>query len=227
MTDNANTTPPSDQEKEASAQFNAAVGLPPKPDAESGQPFPPHAPGYIRADRGRPELDRGRDTKLSQKPTPPPGQGPTLAWYRSSRRKALIFAGALVVVAIGVNFAAYGFSVEPLRVWWIWALALGFAVVMYFSVKVESIAAGAEWVMERKTWVRTYELASIKAYTYSNTLNMHLIDRDGRKLEISIDHLQDDRRIWDLTYNGILHSAVKNGAETNQLARGTLNLPGG
>jgi hypothetical protein len=34
----------------------------------------------------------------------------------------------------------------------------------------------------------------------------------------------DDRRIWDYVYNGMLHSVVKNRAETNGLARRTLNL---
>lgn len=37
--------------------------------------------------------------------------------------------------------------------------------------------------------------------------------------------LQDDRRIWDYVYNGLLHSVVKNRADTNALARRTLGLP--
>ena len=54
---------------------------------------------------------------------------------------------------------------------------------------------------------------------------MHLVDRDGRKLQTNISRLQDDRRIWDLAYNGILHSVVGNSADTNQLARKSLKLP--
>lgn len=199
--------------------------LPVKPNSETGQPLPPHAPGYMRAGKGTPEHGRGRDTTNSRKPRPPAGQGPTLVWYRASKRKAVIFAIGLFVFVGIFLFISRGFQVNWLPYWQVWVALIFFAVLMYFSAKAANCAAGVEWVMEGKSWVRVYELKSIKAYTYSNDLNLHLIDADGRKMQVSVTLLQSDRQIWDLTYNGILHSAIKNGAETNQLARGTLKLP--
>ncbi|WP_156096154.1 hypothetical protein [Amycolatopsis jejuensis] len=125
---------------------------------------------------------------------------------------------------IGI-FIEHGFTTGWFRLWWLRLAAAAFSLLAYPIVKEEGAAAGAEWVMFNRAWVRLYELTSVRAYSYGNTLNIHLVDHDGRKLQTSIDRLQDDRRIWDLTYNGILHSIVKNGADSNQLARGTLNLP--
>ncbi|WP_133116457.1 hypothetical protein [Amycolatopsis antarctica] len=166
-----------------------------------------------------------RDSTLSRKHEPPPGQGPTLVWYRSSRRGS--FLGALWVVGLvcfglwvsrGFDFYLFGF-------WQIWLVILAGATLGFFIGKAENCAAGAEWVMENKVWVRTYELVKINAYPYSNTLNLHLTDSGDRKLEISLSRLQDDRRIWDYVYNGLLHSVVNNRADTNALARRTLGLP--
>jgi GMP synthase PP-ATPase subunit len=130
-----------------------------------------------------------------------------------------------VLVMIGI-FVIRGFTANWFHFWWIWPAVAGFSLLAYPIVIKEGTAAGAEWVMVNKGWVRVYELTSIKAYTYSNTLNLHFVDSGGRKLQAGIGRLQDDRRIWDLTYNGILHSVVNNAAETNHLARGTLRLPG-
>ncbi|MEC3980399.1 hypothetical protein [Amycolatopsis sp. H20-H5] len=222
MADESNRAPANESPK---GELVGSVWLPPKPDPVTGQPFPPQGPAYVRSDQSPPEFDRGRDTTVSGKHRPPPDQGPTLAWYRSSRRKGLIFAVVLAVVVVGIIFVSHGFVTDWLSVWWMWLLVAGFAALMYFSVKAENCAAGAEWVMENKTWIRTYELRSIKAYTYSNSLNLHFVDSAGRTLKINLSRLQDDRRIWDLVYNGILHSVVKNAADTNQLARGSLKLP--
>ena len=201
------------------------TSLPPKPDPQTGQPFPPHAPAYTSTDKGDPALDHDRDTSLSAKLRPPSGQGPTLVWYQASRRKALTaVAGVYVLVMVGI-FIVRGFTTDWMHFWWIWVAMAAGAALAYPIVMKESSAAGAEWVMMNKAWVRTYELTSVKAYTYSNSLNLHLVDRDGRKLQTNISRLQDDRRIWDLAYNGILHSVVGNRADTNQLARKSLRLP--
>ena len=207
------------------AEQLGALRLPPKPDPETGQPFPPHAPAYTSIDKGDPALDRDRDTGLSAKLRPPAGQGPTLVWYQASRRKAVTaVAGVYALITLGL-FVVRGFATDWMHFWWGWVAIGAISALAYPIVMKESSAAGAEWIMANKAWVRTYELTSVKAYTYSNSLNLHLVDRDGRTLKTNISRLQDDRRIWDLAYNGILHSIVDNRAETNQLARGTLKLP--
>jgi len=221
----ADDTEPAAAPESQPAEQLGAVRLPPKPDPETGQPFPPQAPAYASTDKGDPDSDPNRDTSLSAKLRPPSGQGPTLVWYQASRRKALTaVAGVYVLVMVGI-FIVRGFTTDWMHFWWIWVAMAAGAALAYPIVLKESSAAGAEWVMMNKAWVRTYELTSVKAYTYSNSLNLHLVDRDGRKLQTNISRLQDDRRIWDLAYNGILHSVVGNGADTNQLARKSLKLP--
>jgi len=50
-------------------------------------------------------------------------------------------------------------------------------------------------------------------------------DSGGRKLRYRFIDLSSDRMLWDLTYNGILHSVIAGGAETNWMLRRTLALP--
>jgi len=50
-------------------------------------------------------------------------------------------------------------------------------------------------------------------------------DSEGRKLRYKFVDLSSDRLLWDLTYNGILHSVIAGGAETNGMLRKTLALP--
>jgi hypothetical protein len=69
------------------------------PDRETGLPRPPHAPLFMGS-RRRPDQDPSRDTRPSATPQAPDGQGPVLAWYRSSRRGAVIPAVLGVVVIV-------------------------------------------------------------------------------------------------------------------------------
>ena len=222
MADNPDYTPsPEPAHSERADSFS----LPPKPSAGSGQPFPPHAPAYSGTEKGAPELDRDRITILSRKPQPPKGQGSTLAWYQASPRKGFFAVLWTYVLVIAGLFIVRGFSTDWFHVWWLWVGMAALSLLAYPITMKDNYAAGAEWVMVNKDWALTYELVSVKAYTYSNSLNLHFVDSGGRTLKANISRFQDDRRIWDLLYNGILHSVVINGAETNQLARGTLKLP--
>lgn len=221
----ADDTNPAAASEPQPAEPLGAAHLPPKPDAETGQPFPPHAPAYAAKPKGSPDTDPDRDNSSAARLRPPAGQGPTLVSYQASRAKALrLSIYAYIVIMLGI-FIVRGFATDWMHFWWIWVAMAAGAALVYPIVLKEGSAAGAEWVMMAKAWVRTYELTSVKAYTYSNTLNLHLVDRDGRTLKTAIDRLQDDRRIWDLAYNGILHSVVEGGADTNQLARKSLRLP--
>ncbi|MGH3624663.1 MAG: hypothetical protein ACRDQ5_23225, partial [Sciscionella sp.] len=57
--------------------------LPPRPDPQTGEPFPPHAPKYKNADL-HPEDNPNYELRLSRKPQPPPDMGPVLVWHRDS-----------------------------------------------------------------------------------------------------------------------------------------------
>jgi hypothetical protein len=200
-------------------------GLPPQPDPQTGQPRPPHAPA-LHTNRTPPELDRDRETTLSRKPKPPPEQGPVLAWYRASWYGTVRSGvGSFVLLLIGLTVLGWikGIGFHIFGFWFIWVIAVLAALGVAASTRKDWCAAGADWVMHQKAWVRTYELVEIKTRGISNTIYVYLTDKDGRKIDASIDILQSDRLVWDLLYNGMRHSVAK-GAALKGTARSALGL---
>ncbi|GDY33958.1 hypothetical protein [Gandjariella thermophila] len=201
------------------------AGLPPKPDPQTGQPRPPHAPA-LHTNRTPPESDRDRETRLSRKPEPPPGQGPVLAWYRASWYGTVrLGIVGFVILLVGAAVLGYikGYGLHVFSLWFTW-LVMGLAAVgIAASTRKDWCAAGADWVMHQGAWVLTYELTEIKTRGISNTIYVYLTDKDGRKIDASIDILQSDRLVWDLLYNGMRHSVAK-GAALKGTARSALGL---
>lgn len=202
--------------------YLAASELPPRPDPQTGQPMPPHAPGFIGTTAPDP---RGRILDPAQAPAPPPGQGQVLAWYKSSRRGALLLAvGIFALITAGV-FAAQGFSIRWMTIWWIWPLIGLFSVGGYFTRSMVEVSAGADWLQYRRHWVKTYDLANVTTYYRGNNYWIRLHDRDGHAINVSVSHIQENREVWDLLYNGILHSVITGGAETNGHLHGVFHVP--
>lgn len=77
---------------------------------------------------------------------------------------------------------------------------------------------GADWLLYRGVWVKTYELTDIDTHTVDGTILLALTDVDGRTIETSFATLQRDRRVWDYLYNGIRHS-IAAGAQLHGNAR--------
>lgn len=193
--------------------------LPPKPGIETGLPRPPRAP----VDPGSGDGTGERNERY--KPSPPPGQGPVLEWYKGSRYRSIAAGiGGVLVVAFGLTLKDGG-SLEWASTWWMWLFPLAAGPLITLSVRAAGCAAGAEWFAVGKNWVRTYELASVKLKTPANYRQLQLEDTDGRKLSIKLLTAQERHDLWDLVYNGILHSVVERGAETNALARRAFKLP--
>ncbi|MHA6800614.1 hypothetical protein [Bounagaea algeriensis] len=199
--------------------------LPPKPDASTGEPRPPRAPGLRKEEKPPKELDRDRDTRLSRKPTPPEGEGPVLAWYRHSQRKALAVGfTAFCILVVGITLMQ-GFDFRWMQFWYVWLILLVGSALIYGTLRVVNPAVGAEWLKVGKQWVRLYELTEIKGRSRSAAVHLDLVDSSGRKVMVQSDHLQEDRDMWDLVYNGMAHSVVLGGAEVNGVARSTFQLP--
>lgn len=78
-----------------------------------------------------------------------------------------------------------------------------------------------------KRWVATYELSSVKISHQSDRPDLTLKGRDGRWFGADLRELQDEPWIWDLAYNGILHSVVDGAAEADAHTRLQLRLPPG
>lgn len=197
--------------------------LPARPDPWTGQPRPPHAPGFAGSDR--PDK-RDRITDPAKAPAAPEGQGPVLAWYKSSRRGAFkVSAVALLVLCpLGVTIDQ-GFSVAWMRVWQAWLVLVVGCVLIYFARRSVQCSAGADWLRRKNGWVKLYELIKVTAHRGSNTLYLHLKDHDGRELQIKVDDLQENRLMWDLVYNGLLHSVIDRGAQTNGRLHAALAVP--
>src|SRR5207249_2037980 len=84
-------------------------------------------------------------------------------------------------------------------------------------------AAGADWVRNRKEWVKTYELTEIEMHLHRAGIELFLKDGSGRSFSSRLADLQANRDLWDLVYNGIRHS-LANGAKANSYARNALKL---
>lgn len=185
--------------------------LPPRPDAQTGEPRPPaaptqHAEGY-------------NERKPSRVPRPPKGQSPVLEYYRASRLSVWLTAPVPVVVIVVALVLHSG--IHALGYWQIWLLLAGYFAFLIYASRSEVVTAGADWVRFRRHWVRTYELTSIRLVARgANGHDLVLEDRDGRAVGAKPYLFQANRRLWDLVHLGMRHSAA-NGAEVNRPARGT------
>jgi hypothetical protein len=217
----------------SSAENSAAEHLPPRPDSQTGEPFPPHGLSYFGGKETRPEDNPYREIRLSYKPEPPPGSGPVLAWHRENRHGKLATALAgLVILTIGAACISLlrgdGFAV--LGYWQVWVIILAGTALASSPFTYLTFSAGADWLqvdhvrwgVHRRMWVDLYELKKIDASYGGTTFHLWLYDKDIG-LSRSFEELQRERRIWDLVYNGILHS-VANGAQVSKQAIGILKL---
>jgi hypothetical protein len=109
--------------------------------------------------------------------------------------------------------------------WWLW-LAIGSlsGLGTLLTGATEGMEAGADWFRYRKSWIRTYELIEIKLEKAWGTDSLSLKDADGRQLSIKIYDIQTNPDLWNLVYNGILHSVHRGGAVANERAVVRLRL---
>jgi len=204
-------------------RYLAAEELPPRPDPSAGLPRPPRAPGFIGRDiSAKDSVIREQDEALA--PGSPPGQSPVLVWYRESRRGTVIGVVTFGLALVGLATLARG--TEWMTLWGAWGIIAVSLIVVYFISRNDRFSAGADWVARGKKWVRVYELAKVTCHSYPYYgAGVCMRDSGGRKLRYRFIDLSSDRMLWDLTYNGILHSVIAGGAETNWMLRRTLALP--
>jgi hypothetical protein len=143
--------------------------MPPRPDSETGEPFPPHGLSYFRGEPRDPVDDPNRETRLSHKPSPPSGHGPVLAWHRESRHgkiatvvasAAILIAGAAVISLLNdMGLGAFGY-------WQSWAIIVVGTVLMSSPFSYITYSAGADWLqvqitrfgVTKRVWLGLYDL---------------------------------------------------------------------
>ncbi|WP_438388963.1 hypothetical protein [Actinopolyspora saharensis] len=205
--------------------FRAASELPPKPDPVTGEPRPPRAPGFHKENKPPKEQDRDRDQSTRRMPTPPEGEGRMLEWYRHSQRSAITGGVIAFVISVVALTLMQGFDIRWMQFWYIWLMLVLIALGIYGIFRSVEAAVGAEWLKVGRAWVRLYELTEIKARHRSNAIHLDLTDSSGRKVMVKSDDIQEDRDMWDLIYNGILHSVITGGAKTNNLVHSAFQVP--
>lgn len=205
--------------------FLTAAELPPRPDPTTGEPRPPRAPGLLHPQRSAQQRERARVTDPSKAPAPPAGQGPLLTWFKTSRREALLItATGIPLFPLGVT-VLQGFSIEWMKYWLPWLVMIPFVLAIYSVQRTVECSAGAEWLQVGKTWVRLYELTKITAKHRSSAIHIDFEDSTGREVRVQADDLQHNRELWDLVYNGILHSVIAGDAKTNSLLHSSFRIP--
>jgi len=198
--------------------------LPPKPDRETGEPRPPRAPDISGAEPlSKRDVRRVRSGK--RRPAPPPGEGPLLEWFKPSPHEHLTTGTwVFLLFVVGVTVEQGG---DPawMGFWQVWVVLLPMLLGIHFAVRPAECAAGAEWLRVGRKWVRLYEIVTAEADRNGSDLRVTLEDGPGRRISVRAKDLQKDRELWDLVYNGILHSVIAGGAETNSLLHSALSVP--
>ena len=207
--------------------------LPPRPDSHTGEPFPPHGLSYFGGEQQPHYADPTREQRLSRRPKPPPGKGPVLAWHRESRSGKVmgVIVGLALMLALvaGVSLVR-GMGLSAFKYWQIWIVIAVFTFLTTSPFTYLTYAAGADWLLversrwgiKKRVWLDLYNLTKIDASYGGTTFHLWLYGKGGG-FSRSTQELQMDRRIWDLVYNGILHS-VASGAQVSNQAIGILQL---
>lgn len=213
------------------------TGLPPRPDPETGEPFPPHGrgwKGYSGSDR-EPEHNPGRETRLSHKPEPPAGRGRLLAWHKQSKRgKVSMFVGtvATLAVAFAILSLIQGEGLGMLTAWPVLLIMLVGAWLITGPFTYVVVSVGADWcqyenyrygVKRGSHVIDLYDLVKIEVATGGVAQLFLTLYGPERGIHLALHEWQTDRRMWDLVYNGIIHSVAK-GAKTDKMARAVLEL---
>lgn len=158
-----------------------------------------------------------------------------LAWHKENARgKVAGFLWSAAIIVGGGSILAAVEGDPPLawiQYWQLWVVVVVGSTLMSRPLTYISMSAGADWfqcqivrfgVTVRKKHLDLYQLQKIKGTTGPAALYLELADASDF-IDLARVYWQSDRRIWDLVYNGILHS-VAAGAEVDRNARGFLEL---
>ncbi|MGH3831930.1 MAG: hypothetical protein ACRDRS_16030, partial [Pseudonocardiaceae bacterium] len=150
-----------------------------------------------------------------------------LEWRQDSTTWAII--SGLLMAGIGISVYTvdeHGFG--WVSIWWLWLPLIIFGLAVYWVTSKSWLAAGATWLQNGEVWVDVYELVTIDIKASGAKLNLRLTDSTGRTIgSLSLADTQRNQALWDLVYNGILHSVATGKADPPHNVHTILKLPGG
>ena len=192
----------------------------PLPDAETGLPRPPKA--YVR---DVPRRVRRRAERLASYPPAPQGQGPVLEWDQPPVTDSYK-AGVLMAVLVAVFLCVRDGGVGWMATWWLWIFVFLPVPVYWLYGRAKGISAGARWFASGSAYVDLYRLTSIRLENSGGGLSrsLYLVDSAGSEVGVSLYRAQRNQALWDLVYNGIVHSMRHNRASANEQAVDQLRL---
>lgn len=147
-----------------------------------------------------------------------------LAWHLPSWRHVRFGMAELIgfgMFAFTARTPGFGWVTK----WWAWCIIIPAGVLMALPDKREYVAAGAGWFARERRWVDIYDLTTVKLHLSAGGYSIELRDSAGRGVAKRMMTIQIVPEVWDLLYNGILHSAHSREIETNKKTRLLLHLP--
>ncbi|MFD6859403.1 hypothetical protein ACFWCF_18945 [Rhodococcus sp. NPDC060090] len=197
-----------------------STDLPPIPDPTTGEPRPPRAPRIHRGTQNTPS-----DREPRNPPAPPCHLGPTLEWIQPTARDPYIAALMMVGIAVAYLTLTNG-GFRWINWWGIWLIMAASAWVMFGATRNHWAAAGATWVQWRSSWVDTYHLTRIRFSADGTNRVLRLKDAHGNEIHsFKISQIQGNPDLWDLVYNGILHSVASGNCDIDAKTRRILKIP--
>lgn len=203
------------------------LSLPPRPD-RNGEPRPPHAPRFKYVGQ---QPDNGRKPEA-----PYQGDGPVLTWYRETPTdKIMMLVISLALVFGGASLISWFSGDGPFgwADWWVmWVFYGVLALLIAAPMSIETHSAGAYWFNKTTTrlWLWTVGESTVSLYDLTKVdIDINIgeaplrLESPTGALTIPFEEWQGTRLMWDLVYNGIVHS-VANGARISDRAWKWLEL---
>ncbi|OLT38782.1 hypothetical protein BJF85_08585 [Saccharomonospora sp. CUA-673] len=147
-----------------------------------------------------------------------------MEWSAPTKGVRVLAGVVMSVICLVVATFHYG-GVGWVATWWMWLLILPWPFLFIFVGREQRVSAGADWVViSTGDYVKMYELVKVTVHIDGMAHTVRMLDSAGRSARVRIGVLEINHRLWDLAYNGILHSVHVNAAETNKRAREYLLL---
>jgi hypothetical protein len=103
--------------------------------------------------------------------------------------------------------------------WVFWLIVLLGPLIMFLTNRSQWMAAGADWFASDTGWVKIYDLTEVELAGSGASPRLYLTDAEGRVAHAELRRMQANSRLWDLVYNGIIHSLHTRNVKLNTAAR--------